>query len=247
MRPVMGTLNDWHLVTVVKKSTGDRDDEEIALLFEDALQMREAEIEGEIVMNGKGIISDKVHKINNPNGYRLVEWLGEPYPLQVPTVLYGCGSKAMPVGSMVVKCKFWERIPNQDGFKEGDWFEKPELDYDNLIIPKRHLVWVRDILVGAVEYQHPSNSNTDPGDVFFRKYNWGLPSNKILISQMTIDRTIKRERHRLEKWNGVEMYQTLATAKKLPKRKVTAPAEEESRTEKEKKANEIRFNSLINK
>ena len=191
MNPVMGTLNDWHLVTVVQKTQGDTDEEEVALLFEDALQRKEAEIEGEITMNGKGIITDKMNKRFNPNGYQLVEWLGEPYPLQEPTICYGCGPKAMPVGSMVVKCKFWDRIPNQNGFLEGEWFEKPELNIAERIVPPRRLIWLRDVLVGAVDHQHPEPGK-GPANVFFQRYNHGQQNNKILVEKETIIQRIKR-------------------------------------------------------
>ena len=197
MNPVMGTLNDWHLVKVTQKTDGSTDEEEIALLFEDALQQRETEIEGEIVVNGMGIIKEEKHHRTNPNGYQLVEWMGEPYPLQTPTILYGCGSTPMSEGSMVAEVRFWDRIPNLAGNSDGDWFEKPRSR-------KRHLIWLREVITGAVDFEHPSDTFKAPADCFFRDANKNKPQNKILITTETIQQKIRKERHRLEKWDAVE-------------------------------------------
>ena len=115
------------------------------------------------------------------------QWLSEPYPLQQDTMVYGCGKTPIQSGTVVVKCKFWDRIPNQDGLDEGDWFEKPEFDFSKRIIPEQKIVWIRDILIGSVNYQNPGDEGLkDPGDVFFHRCNRGLAKNKILIAKATI-------------------------------------------------------------
>ena len=154
MAPVMGSLNDWHLVKITEKKDGV-DRRQVALLFQDALECRETEIESEIEHGRYGILMDSKHKRHNPNGYQLVEYLGEPLALQEETVLYGCGEAPMPVRTMAVKVKFWERLPNQSEMKEGEWFEKPELNLAKRIVPPRELVWLRDLLMGSVEHQNP--------------------------------------------------------------------------------------------
>ena len=102
------------------------------------------------------------------------------------------------------------------------------------------------MLVGAVDHQHPEPGK-GPADVFFQRYNHGQQKNKILVEKETINQRIKKERHRLDKWNGVEMYQTLANANILPKKRETPVTESVDESEKEKVAKKIRLNNLINK
>ena len=152
----------------------------------------------------------------------------------------------MQAGMVVAKCKFWDRIPNQDGMKEGDWFEKPEFDIAKRVIPEQRIVWLRDVLVAAIDYQNPGDNGLQaPSNVFFRKYNQALAANKILISKATIEGIILKERHQHDKNDTIQLVHILKDGEALPTKRRVADDKEEDNDEHLKK--KIKLGSLLNK
>ncbi len=212
LEPLMGSLNDWHLVKVTEIK-GKVDIVEVALLHQDALGAREARVELEIEKKKFGIVvsEDKSNKL----GYHLVEWLSAPYPLQSPRKLDGCGNSPMPAGCMTVMCKYWDKLNNQQGLEDGDWFECPEIDVNRGIRPTVRRVWLRNVLVGDVSIVNPGEGVIAPAPIFFNSCNRNVPNKAILISQ-EVKETIEFEKHLRMKLDLVSMVKELPAGAIVP-------------------------------
>ena len=242
MEPLMGSLNNWNVVRVTEKSKNSVKQKEVAVLFQDAFEYLETEIEREIQTGDLGIVIDEKRSRDNPNGFQLVEWLSVPFPLQKETVIHGCGSSTMQEGTIVVKCNFWERIPNQEGKKEGDWYEKPQLNIRDRIVPAEKQVWIRNVICGSVPRLHLGEGTATLDKCFLRSWNEGKQKNVALITADTL-KDIEFERSLRKKWDAVDLFRCL-DEEDVGKKKEPVK-ETESKSEKFKK--ERKLNTLLNK
>ena len=95
----MGDLNDWNFVVLDEKPL-QFNQAEVNLIYQDALTGIESAVENDIEDKGFGAVMGPHDKLWAQDGIYLVQWSGEAFPLQQPTVLENCGAIPMPVGMM---------------------------------------------------------------------------------------------------------------------------------------------------
>jgi hypothetical protein len=228
LEPVMGSLNSWHLVTITE---GQVDDTEVALLHHDARAAREAEVEEAIEKLSFGFVIDG-------DAHRLVKWIGTPYPLQAATKIDGCGTTAMPEGSMVARCLYWDELPAHPGVDHGgNWFQQPITDLAKNVKPKVRIVWLRNVLIGRVEVLHPPlEAQFVPLDgIFFHACNRKKPMNQALVESLSM-KAVDYECHVRRKLDLVLLVKDVPVG--LVKKR--AAPEENKKKELDKEANKKR-------
>jgi hypothetical protein len=149
--PVMNDLNDWNFVELDENAKFDQG--EVNVIFQDALTGMESAVENDAVSRGFGAVSGKYHALWAQDSIYLVQWQGEVFPLQVPTVLENCGPVPMPIGTMVARGFYWQRVI---GKGSEYWYERPK-NYTDVKV-----FWTRHVLKGKVEAAKPSTETGDP-------------------------------------------------------------------------------------
>ena len=69
----------------------------------DLLSVKEAAVEAGIHPGNFGVVAGEYHWLTSPAKLYMVEWLGQPYPLQEPTQVDGYGRIPSDEGEMVVE------------------------------------------------------------------------------------------------------------------------------------------------
>ena len=148
----------------------------------------------------------------------------------------------MPAGSIAVRCKFWNRIPNQAGILDGDWFERPEQNIRQGIKPTVHKVWLRNVLLGTVGTVHPEEDLSAAEDIFLQSYNRRKKNHAAVIDGDLKDRIVF-ERHLRDKLDLIGMLSDLPL--EALKRKEPPVTRNQNGDETESKRR--RLNALLNR
>ena len=87
------------------------------------------------------------------DGIYLVQWSGEAFPLQQPTVLENCGAVPMPIGTMAARGFCWQRVI---GKGSDNWYERPCFYSDVKLFA------MSDVLRGKVVAEKQGEETGDP-------------------------------------------------------------------------------------
>ena len=162
LRPVLGDLNDWNIVTLKERESRESETRkqqirEMNEIKRDILEQAVAKEEHAVEKGGFGCVRVKCTPVA-PEGYRFVQWVGQPGPLQSPRKLELCGNHPMPAGTMAVKCNYWMPVKDHAGWHQ------PPYQSDNEP-PNVRIHWSRNVLRGALEV---SEFEPPPLDALFK-------------------------------------------------------------------------------
>ena len=106
-----GNLNRWNFIKV-ESIPGEFEEGEVNAIEVDILQSHVNRVAEDIEKGGYGAIN-----ADEDDGYWLVQWSGDPYPIQREMEVEGCGK--MPVGTLVCKGIYFNRID-----RSPHWYQR---------------------------------------------------------------------------------------------------------------------------
>ena len=135
---VLGELNDWNFVTIEEKKD-QCNAEELSLWHQDVLTEKIAAMELQVGPTQVGVIAVETIDGNAPDGFKLVTFTSKPYTLQEEHL---GAEETLPVGTVVVKGKYWKRISGlPPSHKDQKWCQPPNFGTQRpSVIPLRHVL-----------------------------------------------------------------------------------------------------------
>jgi len=147
-------LNNWKLITMEKKKSGEKEDQQEKDLY-DLIHEYRTEHQGQSIQIGDFAAvntSDDGKKKGGPaDGYYLVQWVGEPFELEEDMHDYA-DEKFLPKGELMCEAIYWSAI----GTRAPRWYTPP--DDPNTSYPIR----VQYVLATNLQMHDISNNNKLP-------------------------------------------------------------------------------------
>jgi hypothetical protein len=230
---VMGELNDWNFVVLDEKPL-QWDQAEVNLLYQDALTGMESAVENKIQDRGFGAVMGPYHSLFAKDSIYLVQWSGEAFPLQQPTVLENCGDVPMPIGTMAVRGFYWQKVVGEG---PRNWYERPQ-SYSDV-----KMFAMRDVLSGEVGAAKPSEETGEPPVI--NDLQWYNKENRSLCRKVGYQEwcDLFCEKHTREKMAIVDI---VTADEEQEVKEIRKEAEKEKEKSDEKKRKALKLKSLCN-
>ena len=107
--PIFQGLNDWVLIDIVDKQTGDNLNENA--IVENALVCNTMHVANEVAVDGYGALATNDNNVKV--GYYIIKWTSTPYPLQTDTKVNTFNPPlVLKAGEMVCNAVYLNAVPN---------------------------------------------------------------------------------------------------------------------------------------